>query len=133
MSRDVTEYLTWSNEPLTADDTDFQLEYPLVMYQNAVADDGQVLTGVDVTPPIATVKLTIDNKIKYGDVNGDNYVNMKDANMILNHYFSEIVLTGNDFKAADVDGNGRITMADFNLIISYYLSEISHFPVEETS
>ncbi|MBR3275698.1 MAG: PQQ-binding-like beta-propeller repeat protein [Eubacterium sp.] len=134
-SRDVTQYLTWSEDPLTAEDTDFQLEYPLVMYQNAQQENGSMLAGVEYTHPIATLNLSIEaeSTVKYGDVNKDGKINMWDYRLIIQYYNDEISFTPDEFKAADVDGNGRINMWDYRYIIQYYNDEISHFPVEQQS
>ena len=56
-TRDVTEYVTYSTEPLTKDDEDFAITFEHVMYQNK---DGE--TGVDYTAPIAHLKLSIQAK-----------------------------------------------------------------------
>ena len=38
-TRDVTEYVTWSEQPLTANDTDFQITFPYAMYRNEENSD----------------------------------------------------------------------------------------------
>ena len=130
-SRDVTQYLTWSEEPLTTDDIDFQLLYPIVRYQNKI-ENGVVQAGYDYPIPMASVQLTIEAKptVVYGDVNSDGDINMRDANMVRRHYLYQITLTDTEFTAADVNGDGDITMADFNLIVRYYMFKIASFPVE---
>lgn len=142
-SRDVTDYLTWSEDPLTAEDADFQLLYPIVMYQNVVEDD-VVLPGVEYPQPLAVVQLTIEggnqgtdpedpqepDPIRYGDVNGDNAVNMWDYRLVIQYYNDEISLDANQLLAADVNGDGAVNMWDYRLIIQYYNDEISQFPVE---
>lgn len=130
LTRDVTKYLTWSTEPLTADDTDFQLRYPIVMYQNVV-EDGQVMAGVEYAEPMAVVTLTIDDsQVTYGDVNGDGKVNRWDARAVVQYYNDEISLTDYQFLAADVDGNGKVNKWDYRYIVMYYNDEISEFPVQ---
>ena len=43
-TRDVTEYVTWSEQPLTANDTDFQITFPYAMYQNEENSDTLEMT-----------------------------------------------------------------------------------------
>ena len=53
----------------------------------------------------------------YGDVNGDNEVNIADINSVIG-----IILDGNGFTpAADVNGDGEINIADINVIIDLIL------------
>ena len=56
-TRDVTEYVTYSEESLTPDDTDLTITFPYVKYQNR---DGQA--GCDYTAPITSVSLDISKK-----------------------------------------------------------------------
>lgn len=56
-TRDVTEYVSYSEEPLTLDDTDLTITFPYVKYQNK---DGQA--GCDYTAPITSVSLDISKK-----------------------------------------------------------------------
>lgn len=55
--KDVTDYVSWSKEPLTADDTIFQIRFEHVMYQ-----DKNGVPGTTVTPPYTTIKLTVGGK-----------------------------------------------------------------------
>lgn len=52
--RDVTKYVTFSEEPLTEEDTDFAISFRHVLYQDRNGE-----TGVDYTAPIAHVSLRI--------------------------------------------------------------------------
>ncbi len=56
-TRDVTEYVNYSEESLTPDDTDLTIIFPYVKYQNR---DGQA--GCDYTAPITSVSLDISKK-----------------------------------------------------------------------
>ncbi len=60
-TRDVTKYVTYSTEELSEDDTDFEIRFEHVMYQNK---DGQA--GVDYTAPTAHVKLNIEGNPESG-------------------------------------------------------------------
>ena len=73
-TRDVTKYVTWSEKPLTADDTDFQITFPYAMYQNRENSETlEMEYGVHCDKPMTTLTLTIADQsaVKYGDVNGD--------------------------------------------------------------
>ena len=53
----------------------------------------------------------------YGDVNGDNEVNIADVNTVI-----DIILDGNGFTAAaDVNSDGEINIADINAVIDIIL------------
>lgn len=54
-TRDVTDYVSWSSDPLTAEDTEFQIRFEHLMYQDR---DG--LAGQQVTAPAAVVDLEIE-------------------------------------------------------------------------
>lgn len=130
-SRDVTQYMTWSTEPLITEDTDFQLLYPIVMYQNEVKD-GVVQAGITPPAPMAIVTLTIESELEilFGDVNGDKRIDMLDARLVVESYAEEITLSNDQEKAADVDGNRQVNMMDFYYIVLRYAEEITEFPVE---
>ncbi len=76
-TRDITAYVTWSETPLTANDTDFQITFPYAMYQNRENSDTlEMEYGVHCDKPMTTLTLTIEDttEVKYGDVNGDGKV-----------------------------------------------------------
>ena len=52
--KDITKYVTFSEEPLTKGDTEFTITFPYVMYQDK---DGQ--TGVDYPEPMTSIKLSV--------------------------------------------------------------------------
>ena len=52
----------------------------------------------------------------YGDVNGDEKINVLDANLIRRYSAKIIELDDRQFSAADVDGNGKVNVLDANLI-----------------
>ena len=81
-TRDITAYVTWSETPLTANDTDFQITFPYAMYQNRENSDTlEMEYGVHCDKPMTTLTLTIEDttEVKYGDVNGDGKVASTDA------------------------------------------------------
>lgn len=61
-----------------------------------------------------------------GDVNGDGYITMADANMVVNYFLAEEAdkpMEGFNIDAADMNGDGTITMADANAIVNKFLGE----------
>lgn len=113
VTKDVTQYMTWSEEPLTAEDTDFQLEYPIVMYQNKNGAEGEY------PKPIATVKLIIKSDIMCGDVDGDGKITVTDAMYIFQYLGQRRELDNDALKAADTDKDGKITVTDAMYIFQY--------------
>ena len=59
--KDVTNYVTFSSEPLTKDDTQFQIRFEHVMYQ-----DYNGVAGTTVTPPYTTLNLSIHGETASG-------------------------------------------------------------------
>ena len=61
-----------------------------------------------------------------GDVNGDGYITMADANMVVNYFLADETskpAEGFNIDAADVNEDGTITMADANAIVNKFLGE----------
>lgn len=124
-SRNVTAYVTWSEEKLTANDTDFVITFPYVMYQN---QNGTA--GVDYPEPFAALTLTIEDSVAYGDINGDGSVNMTDVSQVLQYINGAVALTDAQQTAADVSGDGSVNMTDVSLILQYINGKITAFPAE---
>ncbi len=59
MSRDVTNYLSYSQEALTPEDNSVTLAFPYVMYHNAENSDGTARTGVPGSKPTVKVPVTV--------------------------------------------------------------------------
>lgn len=125
VTRDVTEYITWSEDPLTLDDAEFQLWYELVMYHNENA-----LAGVPYIAPIALVELSIQDDAAYGDVNGDGEITAADALLVYRFVNGNAELNETQQIKADVNGDGDITAADALMIYRYINGAIEFFPVE---
>lgn len=71
--------------------------------------------------------------VKYGDVDGDGRISVKDAMTVCQIYLDYIEATDTQKTAADVDGDDRISVKDAMLICQYYLEYITEFPVEKES
>lgn len=61
VTKDVTNYVAFSSEPLTKDDTQFQIRFEHVMYQDK---DG--VPGTTVTPPYVTIDITVRGETSSG-------------------------------------------------------------------
>lgn len=59
-TRDITNYISYSAEPLTENDSEFAITFEHVMYQNK---DGQA--GVEYTAPMTFIELTLDVSVEY--------------------------------------------------------------------
>ena len=64
-----------------------------------------------------------------GDVNGDWYITMADANMVVNYFLADdatkaqMIEGGFNTEAANVNGDEGITMADANAIVNIFLGQ----------
>lgn len=124
--RDVTDYVVWSEEPLTVNDTDFTIQLPHVLYQNG--SDGTA--GVEYPKPFAALQLTVEAAAADGDVNGDGNVDNADVSLLL-QYINGIPLPETaQAAAADVNGDGNVDNADVSLILRYINGVITAFPGE---
>lgn len=68
--------------------------------------------------------------VAFGDVNGDEKVNVMDANLIRRYAAKLADLTEEQLIVADVDGNGKVNVLDANLIRRYAAKLVHKFPVE---
>ena len=130
-TRDVTEYVTWSEQPLTANDTDFQITFPYAMYRNEENSDTLEMTyGVQCDKPMTAVTLTITGgeEVNYGDVNSDNTIDVSDAMLVCQIYLGNATPTDVQKLAADVNGDEVIDVSDAMMICQYYLGNITEFP-----
>ena len=127
-TRDVTQYVTYSREPLTAADGEFSVSLPYVMYHNE--ENGVEMTaGVETMLPTVTVKLTVGTGT-LGDVNGDGKVDQADAQMILD-YEAQRLEGELSLTTADVSGDGIVDSNDAVLILQYVKGTLKQFPAAE--
>lgn len=129
--RDVTDYVTFSQQPLGAEDSTFEIRFEHVMYQDK---DGAGGSQYPAAPPAVTLTLTINPSVP-GDVDADGKVTAKDAAKVAEHVRSTesgnaegFRLTEEQLEYADVDGDGAVTMADAERIWQYSRGEITAFP-----
>ena len=129
LTRDVTAYVEWSEEPLTENDTQFQIFFPYVMYH-----DENGAAGTKLQEPFAVLELSVGsgNAVMKGDVNEDGDINATDAAMVYaivrNSYKKP--LTDTQRAAADIDGDGEITASDAARIYAYCRGNTNAIPKE---
>lgn len=113
-SRDVSAYVTWSTEPLTKNDTDFEIQLPYVMYQN---QDGTA--GVDYMEPFTVLQLTITEKVvRPGDVNADGRIDMDDVLLLLSA-INGTALTEEQKPLADINADHQLDMLDVTAVLGH--------------
>ena len=64
-------------------------------------------------------------------MNGDWFVDAKDALLVLKMAVGKVEITDNDLWYGDVDGNGELDAKDALYILKYSVNKIDMFPVEE--
>ena len=125
----MTEYVTFSQEPLTAADASFAVSFNYVLYHNA-ENGTKMTTGVVTTTPVVTLSLTVSATPDLGDVNGDGTVDALDAQMILDQEAQNLMQTLS-VDTTDVSGDGIIDSDDAVLIAQYAEGKLEKFPAEE--
>ncbi len=80
-------------------------------------DDGKV--SYDVVPVVT-----------YGDVNGDDEVDVTDAILVYAYVNGKITFTEEQLKAADVSGDDEVDVTDAILVYGYVNGKITQFPAE---
>ena len=70
---------------------------------------------------------TLESSIVMGDVNGDGYVKVDDATLVLKYVVGTESLNSLQIKAADVDRNGLVNVKDATLIQKYVADMINGF------
>ena len=88
---------------------------------------GNDMTEINVAAVNGTLNITT---LMYGDVNGDEKVNVIDANLVRRYSAKLIELDDTQLMAADVSGDNKVNVIDANLIRRYSARLITSFPVE---
>lgn len=128
-TRDVTDYVTFSTEPLTVDHQKITLSYLYALYQNR--ENGQeMLKGQPTGTPYVDIPLFVGVGM-LGDVDGNGTVDQADAEMILD-YEAQLLNKNLNPMVADVSGDSVIDSNDAVLILQYP-EIITKFPAEETA
>ncbi|MCL2487860.1 MAG: carbohydrate-binding protein [Oscillospiraceae bacterium] len=68
--------------------------------------------------------------IKYGDINGDNKVDITDARLLLQHLVGKHTIPEDRMVNARVSGGAAVTISDARLILQWIVDKIDRFPVE---
>ena len=128
-TRDITRYVSWSEEALTDQDTTFTISFEHVMYHNQ-EEGTEMISGVVSKTPTVTLELTImDGTL--GDVNNDGTIDLADAQMILD-YEAKLLNRELSIPVADVSGDGVIDSNDAVLIQQYLAGKFDKFPAEKS-
>jgi hypothetical protein len=128
-TRDITRYVSWSEEALTDQDTTFTISFEHVMYHNQ-EEGTEMISGVVSKTPTVTLELTIMNGT-LGDVNNDGTIDLADAQMILD-YEAKLLNRELSIPVADVSGDGVIDSNDAVLIQQYLAGKFDKFPAEKS-
>lgn len=69
--------------------------------------------------------------VMYGNVNGDNTIDVSDALLVCQFYLGNVAPTDAQNAAADVNGDGAVDVSDALMICQFYLGNITEFPAEK--
>ena len=71
--------------------------------------------------------------VMYGNVNGDNTIDVSDALLVCQFYLGNVAPTDAQNAAADVSGDGAVDVSDAVMICQFYLGKITECPAEKKS
>ena len=114
--RDVTDYVTVTADPITADSTTVTISFEHLMYHNQEEGTGMV-PGVASTTPVTTLEVKL--AAQEGDVSGDGILDREDPELIVKHYNELLELTGEELVTADVNGDGTVDIRDANILYGW--------------
>ena len=122
--RDVTDYVSYSAEPLSADDTEFEIRFEYAMYQDKDGETGVHETGVPYDAPAVVLHLNVhdENYVMDGDLNGDWEVNRQDVALLVDHVRGITPLSEDILEAADLNKDTFINENDVTLLIQLVLN-----------
>lgn len=72
-----------------------------------------------------------DGTVKFGDVDKDGQVNVKDATLIQKHVADMVDFDSMQDSRGDVDGDSKITVKDATAIQKFVAGIISRFPADK--
>lgn len=110
-----------NQETSTSGNVTFETVYP-----KSVKDSVILLTGGSLTEPKLLAKIDVQGTL--GDVNGDEKVNVLDAQTILRYTVKLKDFTDEQKDFADVDGNGKTNILDAQTVLRYSVKIIKEFP-----
>lgn len=130
-TRDVSDYISFNSDPLSAENNIVTVSFHHVMYHNE--ENGSAMdSGISTTTPVTTLTVKIDDataeKPLYGDVNNDGEVDTIDASAIISYYYGIVEFSEGQLAAANVNGDGEVDTLDASAIISYYYGMIAELP-----
>lgn len=99
------------------------------VYPSRLTDSVILLSGeaFSTNPMLAgTVRVSEDGLL--GDVNGDEKVNVRDAQTTLQYSIGKIIFSDIQKDQADVDGNGVVSIVDAQWILKYAIGLEKEFP-----
>lgn len=105
--RDVTDYVSWSEKPLRADDTEFELRFEHVMYHDAEGESGVVIPS-----PYVYVTLQIAARDMSGDTNDDGEIDNVDAALVYADGNGVRPLTDDERGRSDINGDKTVDAVD---------------------
>ena len=68
--------------------------------------------------------------IKYGDVDGNDVIDARDAVAVVDHFLAKKKLTGDNLLAANVNADSTVDARDAVMIVDYFLAKIKSFPAD---
>ncbi|MDP4178558.1 MAG: X2-like carbohydrate binding domain-containing protein [Bacillota bacterium] len=108
------------------------LDLTSIAEYNMYVGQGLGATGTG-TIYLDDIKFASDKSaIKYGDLNGDNKINVQDY-LLLKRYINKVITefpSSDGITAADLNGDGNIDNSDYTLLRYYLIHKISSFPVQ---
>jgi len=133
-TRDVTDYVTITADPITTQNQIVTISFEHVMYHN-MEDGTEMKSGIQTTTPVTVIQVELKTEeedpieeILYGDLNGDGQIDIGDANIIAGYYNEILELSEEQKEAADVNNDGRIDISDANMVSAFYNEVIESFP-----
>ncbi len=116
---------------IPCDEIGYYIDYAGMLYEE---DASSFLTNYGLYEEYATAVYageSDDFEGFFGDLNGDWFVDAKDALIVLKMAVGKMEMTDDDLWYGDVDGNGELDAKDALNILKYAVGKIEYFPVEE--